>query len=231
MGLTYAAYSVVRNLTRSAPARAFDNARQVLELERLLGIDVELGIQTWALGHLPLVVLANYFYGSATFIVTASVLVHLYRRHPDHYRRLRRALLAIIGLALVGYAAFPLMPPRLLDRLGDGTAFGYADTLAQYPAFWSFASGSVDQVSNQFAAMPSLHCAFALWVAVATFPRARTRVGKVLAAGYPLITAGVVVITGNHYLLDVVGAAVVVAAGFAVSAAAAATSRIRIASR
>lgn len=220
----YAAYSVVRNLTRGDAARAFVNAQHVMNLERALHLDVEQGMQVWALAHLPLVIVANYFYGSATFVVTGTVLVHLYRRHPDEYRRLRRALTWIIGLALVGYVVFPLMPPRLLDRMGDGTVFGFTDTLARYPAFWSFASSSVDRVSNQFAAMPSLHCAFALWVAWALVPRCRTTAGRVAAAAYPVITVVVVVITGNHYLLDVVGAAAVVALG-------AMASRIRIASR
>src|SRR5699024_2082755 len=121
-----------------------------------IGLDIELSVQTWALSHQLLVVAANYFYGSATFVDTTSTLVYLCRRHPTDYRRLRAALLLLVGLAFIGYVTFPLMPPRLVDRLGDGTVYGFTDTMAEFPTFWSFASSTVDQVSNQFAAMPSL---------------------------------------------------------------------------
>ncbi len=214
---TYLAYSVVRNVTRSEPDRAFVNAQQVMAVQRHLGLAVEQGVQSWALGHPALIVAANYFYSSATFIITPLTLVFLYRRFPDHYLRLRRALAATIGLALAGYIAFPVMPPRLLDRMGDGTVYGFTDTLATYPTFWSFASATVANVSNQFAAMPSLHCGFALWTAWALAPRCRARATRWLALAYPAVTLGVVIVTGNHFVLDAVGAAAVVAAGAAVA--------------
>jgi len=213
----YAGYSVVRNLTRSDAAAAFTNAQRVIGLQQELGLTVEKRWQDWALDHHALIVGANYFYGSATFIVTTATLIHLYRRHRPDYLRLRRALLITVALAFGGYVTFPLMPPRLLDRLGDGTVFGFVDTMAAYPTPWSFASGTVDRVTNQFAAMPSLHCAFALWCAWVLVPRCRRGLPRLAAALYPLVTLVVVVITGNHYLLDAVGAVVVVVAGIVVA--------------
>ena len=80
------------------------------------------------------------------------------------------------------------MPPRLLDGFCNSYAvrlpchYGFVDTLAKDPAFWSFNSGAVSKISNQFAAMPSVHCAWALWCACALVPRLQARWAKVLAA-------------------------------------------------
>ena len=85
------------------------------------------------------------------------------------------------GLALIGFALFPLMPPRLLDPHTYAFVhhdYGFVDTLAKDPAFWSFNSGAVSKISNQFAAMPSVHCAWALWCACALVPAAEARVGE-----------------------------------------------------
>ncbi len=215
----YASYTMVRNFTRGDAAVAFANAERVMRLQQRLGLNVELAWQAWVLPHTWVVVAANYFYGSANFVVTVGVLIWCYRRFPADYRLVRRSLSALILVSLAAYVAFPLMPPRLLDRLGSGAApgissgSGFVDTMATYPTFWSFASSSVDKVTNQFAAMPSLHCAFAIWCAWALVPRCRRRATKTVAVLYPIVTAAVVVVTGNHFLLDIVGGAVVVVIG------------------
>ena len=69
------------------------------------------------------------------------------------------------------------MPPRLLDTM-PGADYGFVDTLAKYPTFWTFNSGAMKKISNQYAAMPSVHCAWALWCACALVPRAETHVGE-----------------------------------------------------
>jgi len=210
---------MVRNLTRGEANVALANAERVMRLQQGLGLNVESAWQAAVLPHTWLVVAANYFYGSANFVVTVSVLIWVYRRFPADYRLVRRALSALILVSLAVYMTFPLMPPRLLERFGPAgtsgasTGPGFVDTMATYPTFWSFATGSVDKVTNQFAAMPSLHCAFAIWCAWVLVPRCRRRITKGLALLYPGVTAGVVVITGNHFLLDIVGGAVVVALG------------------
>jgi membrane-associated phospholipid phosphatase len=75
----------------------------------------------------------------------------------------------------------------------------------------------MQSVSNQYAAMPSLHVGWALWCALALVPNVRRRSVKVLAALYPVVTVFTVVVTGNHFWLDAVGGIVVVAAGFALA--------------
>ena len=76
-------------------------------------------------------------------------------------------------LALIGFKLFPLMPPRLLLD----ASYGFVDTLARYPTFWSFNSGAVSKISNQYAAMPSVHVAWATWCALVFAPRVKHRWG------------------------------------------------------
>ncbi|HEX5614232.1 MAG TPA: phosphatase PAP2 family protein, partial [Acidimicrobiia bacterium] len=151
------------------------------------------------------------FYGSLHFIVTIGAALFLYRWFADDYPRFRNTLATTTALALVGFVLFPLAPPRLMD------GFGFVDTLAEYPTFWSFNSGAVSKVSNQYAAMPSVHCAWALWCALVFVPRVRPPALKVLAALYPALTVVVIVVTGNHYWLDAVGGFLVLGVGYTIA--------------
>jgi membrane-associated phospholipid phosphatase len=101
------------------------------------------------------------------------------------------------------------MPPRLLPE-----SYGFVDTLAKYPTLWSFSSGQVAKLSNQYAAMPSVHCAWALFCACALVPRVRHTWAKVLAALYPVLTVVAIVLTGNHYWLDAVGGFAILGVGY-----------------
>jgi membrane-associated phospholipid phosphatase len=87
----------------------------------------------------------------------------------------------------------------------------------QYPTFWSFIDEGMKTISNQFAAMPSLHCGWAFWGLAVFFPRVKTWWGKTLAVLYPVTTIFVVVITGNHYFLDAVGGLAIMVVGHAVA--------------
>lgn len=212
--VVYLAYETVRNLSAGGRQAAFDNALRIIDWQRALGIYHELAVQQWALGWTPLIVVSNYFYGVAYIAATIATLLWLYHRAPSAYRRWRNTLAFGTLLGLVGFATFPLMPPRLLDQLGDGRHFGFVDTLVSYPTLWSFDSSAMQAVSNQFAAMPSLHCGWAFWAAAALLPRVRTWVMRVLVALYPVATVFVVVVTGNHFVLDAVGGAAVFAVGY-----------------
>ncbi len=210
----YAVYELVRSRAVSGAGKAFDNALLIIDIQKVLGINHELAIQEWSLHFRPLIIAANYFYGSAYLIVTFAVIVWLYRRRSDAYPLWRNTLAFLTTLGLLGFALFPLMPPRLLDTLGDGRTFGFVDTLFEYPTFWNFNSEGMRTVSNPFAAMPSLHCAWALWAACALYPRVRSNWARGLAVAYPVVTVYVVVATGNHYLLDAVGGAIVFGVGY-----------------
>jgi hypothetical protein len=215
----YVVYSQIRNLNGNSlldpPAHALEHAKQIIELEQRLGIFHEARFQDWAEHFTPLIVAANYFYGSLHFIVTIFAGVFLYRRYSDDYPRFRNALGITTALALIGFSLYPLTPPRLLHMYG--VDYGFSDTLAQYPTFWSFNSGGVKSFSNQFAAMPSVHCAWSAWCALALVPRLKSRAWRILAALYPLMTLVVIVITGNHYFLDAVGGWLILAIGWFLS--------------
>lgn len=214
----YIVYSAIRNANGSDPADAFRNARQMISLEHRLGMFHEATIQDWALHFRPLIIAANYLYGSLHFIVTIWVAVWLYRRFSDDYPRFRNTLAITTAVALIGFTLYPLMPPRLIDQYalehGFQLRWGFVDTLAKYPTPWSFSSGPAARVSNQFAAMPSVHIAWATWCALAMVPRMKARGGKILAAGYPVLTLVVIVITANHYVIDAVGGWLILAIGW-----------------
>jgi hypothetical protein len=213
----YVVYESIRDISQGKPSTAFHNALRIIDWQQALSIYHEKAIQDWALNWTALIVASNYFYGSAYIGVSIVILVWLYRRFPDDYPLLRNTLAIGTMLGLVGFAAFPLMPPRLLDVMGDGQVFGYVDTLVKYPTFWSFESPAMQKISNQFAAMPSLHCGWAVWGMGALLPRVRTWWMRTLAVLYPIATTFVVVATGNHYFLDAVGGAVIFAIGYGVA--------------
>ena len=209
----YFVYSMIRNFNsrdaRHLQALALSHARAIIHLQQTLGINHEEAIQEWALKTRALIVGANYFYGSFHFLVTIGVGIFLYRRFQDDYPLWRNTIAITTALALIGFTLWPLMPPRLLPQ-----NFGFIDTLDRYPTFWSFDSGTLHNVSNQFAAMPSVHCAWALWCACALVPRLKSTWSKVVAALYPVCTVSVIIITGNHYLLDAVAGFAILGIGY-----------------
>lgn len=208
----YLVYTMVRNSSAGSTALAFEHAREIMRWQGMLGLNFEESLQDWALHFKPLIIALNYIYGSLHFVVTAGVIIFLFRRHPGIYRRWRNTLAVTTGLALVGFIAWPLMPPRLLpDR------YGFVDTLARYPTLWSFDSGALQDISNQYAAMPSLHFAWALFCACALASRLRHPLARMAAWSYPPLTLVAIVITGNHFVLDAAGGAAVFGAGYLVA--------------
>jgi hypothetical protein len=212
----YGIYSAIRDVSGSHQQRAFDNARHIISIEHHLGIFHEVTIQHWALHFTPLIITANYMYGSLHFVVTIGVAVWLFRSYSDDYPRYRNTLAITTALALIGFTIFPLMPPRLLLADG-GLHIGFVDTLEKYKTIWSFDSGPAAKVSNQYAAMPSVHIAWSTWCALALVPRMKTLPRKVLAASYPVMTLIVIVITANHYLIDAAGGLLILSIGWLVA--------------
>ena len=213
----YGVYSVIRNMNSGSlaapPPHASDHARQVIEFEQRFGLFQEHRLQDMAEHFTPLIVAANYFYGSFHFVVTIGVGIFLFRKWTNDYPRYRNALAIATALALIGFTLYPLVPPRLLWMYG-ADHYGFHDTLQTYPTFWSFNSGGMKEISNQFAAMPSVHCAWATWCAVALYSRVKQRWAKVLAVIYPITTLYVIIITANHYWIDAIGGLLILALGF-----------------
>ena len=217
----YVVYSSIRNLFGSESISAADalaNAERIIDLERSIGLYRELGLQQAFVDHRWFIQFWNLFYGTFHFTVTVFALVWVYRRFPHLYARHRSTFLCTTGLALFGFALFPLMPPRLLSDCGEfggclATLHPYMDTVAEVGGLWSFDSGTMQSVSNQYAAMPSLHFAWAAWCALVIWPIVSNRMARVLVAVYPIATLFAVVVTGNHFWLDAVGGLVVLGVG------------------
>ncbi len=220
----YAVYSAVRNQFGSEavnPASALRNADRVIDFQLALKLYHEETIQDWFEGSDWFFTFWNMWYGYPHFVVTLGVMVWLYRRHPVRYRRWRSALAATTGLALIGFATFPLMPPRLLGDCGPygGCQEGhrFVDTLAEFGGTWSFDSGAVQDLSNQYAAMPSLHIGWAAWCLLAAYPVVLRRRSKAALVAYPFATLFAIVVTANHYWIDAIGGLIVLGAGCVVS--------------
>jgi PAP2 superfamily len=231
----YGVYSTVRNQFGSAggPAGqsngiAYGHALDIIGIEHTLGLYFEPTVQRWYL-DLPAdgwIGFWNVFYGTAHFIVTAVALIALYRIDKVRYPVWRNTLVFTTLFALIGFASFSLMPPRLLDetfdRFGPPPALDdeadehgdMVDTLATYPTFWSFDSGTLKNISNQYAAMPSLHIAWSTWVALVLAPMFTRRFWKALVWLHPVATFFCIVVTANHYWLDAVGGLVILGAGY-----------------
>lgn len=208
--VAYSAYSMIRNAASGHEAAAFRRAEAILQVEQALHIDFELMINRAADRITWLIVGMNYYYATLHIAVTLAVLIWLYHSHPSHYRAARTALAATCAIALAGFYLFALAPPRFL------THYGFVDTVAVHDTWGSMASGDVGTLSNQYAAMPSLHIGWSLWCATAIVMLARYRWVRVLGAIYPVATLIVIVATANHFVLDAVGGVLVLAAGFAV---------------
>jgi membrane-associated phospholipid phosphatase len=199
------AYDAVNNLNPLRPTTATAHATRLMRLEMRLHLDPELGLNRWLGRHLGLGRLVGDYYDLAHLGVTLAVLGWIWWRHPARYRMLRNALLGINGLGFIVFWLFPVAPPRML------TAFGFIDVVAAAHSLGSWSSGSLASQANEYAAMPSLHVAWALWCAFAIWIVCKDNLRRVAAVGYAVATGLVVLATANHYFLDVVAGAMTAA--------------------
>jgi len=195
-------YETVRGVAESNPAVAFSNARAIVDFEQSTGLFFEQGLQAWAMGQRVLIDMANFMYVNSHFVMTTGALVWLYLRHNDRFYFVRNMFMIAMGLALVGYVLMPTAPPRFFPELG------FVDTIAYYVNV-KHDSGLVALFFNPYAAVPSMHVAFALMISIPALLVVRSRVAKVLWAAYPVVVTFVVIVTGNHWFMDAVAGAFV----------------------
>ncbi|WP_328875049.1 phosphatase PAP2 family protein [Streptomyces sp. NBC_00287] len=201
-------YKFGRQLATGHTGEAFHNAHRVWDLERAVHLPGEGAVQSVLLHGDTLVHVANTYYATVHFPATAAFLVWLYLRRPAHYVWARRILATVTAVALVGHLLFPLAPPRMLE------ATGLIDTARVYgPSVYG--PPSSDQLSNQFAAMPSLHFGWALMVAIGLIVATRSP-WRWLWLLHPTLTLLVIVGTANHYWLDAMVAAALLGLALAV---------------
>jgi membrane-associated phospholipid phosphatase len=208
----YYAYRIVRGVVDGQAVAAYEHAREVIHVERALGLFFEPALQDWTQGHGWLITVCNWMYVNSHFVVTTTFLGWLYLARNEAYYYVRNMFMVAMGLALVLYVAYPTAPPRFMPEQG------FTDTVAQFVG--PGAEGSANVLYNPYAAVPSMHVAFALMIAVPAVMLVRRRALKVLWAIYPAIVSFVVVATGNHFWIDgALGAAVAAVSAYAASAA------------
>jgi hypothetical protein len=175
---------------------AIANAWRVWDVQQLLRFPNEEALQDWVLQWPELAKAANWYYVAVHFPATLAFLAWGWlRRPPEEYRWARRLIITLTALALLLHIAMPLAPPRMLSSLG------FVDTMTVFGP--SAYSGDAATVSNQFAAMPSLHVGWALLIAVVVIRTARSR-WRWATIAHPVLTTLVVVVTANHYWIDAV---------------------------
>jgi hypothetical protein len=198
----YVAYQLVRGLVSGEQTLAFSNAQHIVHLERSLGAFFEPGLQQALLSHSWLIDLANFMYLNTHFVLTTSFLIWLYMRRNDNFYFVRNMFLVAMGLALIGYGLFPTAPPRLL------TAAGFTDTISSF-AHQNQDSAVASVFVNAYAAVPSMHIAFALMIGVPGMALCRSAAARAWWSAYPMLVFFVIVVTANHFWFDAAcGAAV-----------------------
>ncbi|WP_314411333.1 bifunctional glycosyltransferase 87/phosphatase PAP2 family protein [Streptomyces kroppenstedtii] len=209
----YSAYQQVRlaatgGTNTGGRATAEQHGEQIHSIEQFLFIDIEHWVNHTVVRIGWLEDFFNFYYTSFHFVVPLTVLGVLYARRPAEYRWARSALGFATLFALVGFWLYPLAPPRLMPGLG------FIDTVHGVQDFSQPDYGTLTALTNQYAAMPSLHFGWSLWCGLVIAILAPRWWMKALGLLHPLFTVSAIVATGNHWVLDAVGGAAVVGAGF-----------------
>ena len=196
---------------RGVAAAATGNAHALQAVERALGLDVELAANHWLVGHPAFIQPAVYYY-RLYYVVLLGVLVWIFVRHADVYVRARRTLVAMAVLVLPVFWVLPMSPPRFALP-------GIVDIIAEHDFVDGPATRSIESGHNLFSAMPSMHTAWSLWCGYAAWCALRaTRPRLALLPWlFPLGMITVVLTTGNHFVLDIVGSAALLAVSVAVA--------------
>jgi hypothetical protein len=212
IAVIYGLYSGARLLVRGDVDDAVEHGADILHVERFVHLDPEHWFNNLFTRHAFLGVPADFAYASLHYVVTPAVLIWLWRRRPSHYRVARTWLMISTLIGLVGFTVVPTAPPRLIGG-------GFIDTMAQYGSYgwWgtdASAPRGMGHLTNQYAAMPSLHVGWSLWCGLMLWRYGRNWAVRTLGVIYPLLTACVVMGTANHYLFDAAAGVAVMGVGY-----------------
>lgn len=207
--LAYNAYQVVRGIVDHDHALAITNSMHIIHFERSIGAFFEPGLQQAFLSHQWIIDLANFMYLNSHFVLTTLFLVWLYVKRNENFYFVRNMFLVAMALALIGYAVFPAAPPRMFPSVG------FTDTIAAF-THTNQDTAVTSLLVNPYAAVPSMHIAFALMIGVPGFVLSRTAAARMWWSAYPMIIFFVIVVTANHFWFDAaVGALVACLAAIA----------------
>jgi len=216
IGLIVAAwvlYSFARSFSGDDVAEAIRNGRLLLGWDDALGFGWTMELNRWATEHALIAVPFAFEYASLHYVVTPLVIVWLWQRRPQKYRSALTALALMTAVGLAFYVLLPVAPPRLLPDTG------WVDTMKAWShiGWWGGAASApagLEHLTDQYAAMPSLHVGWAVWCAWVWRSSGNALVRR-FGWVYPASIATAVVLTANHYVLDVVVGALL--AGIAVT--------------
>jgi hypothetical protein len=214
----YYLYRIVRGAVDGKAAAAFENARHLIDFERGTHTFIEPAVQRWAEGSSFLIHGASYMYLNSQFLITTTALAFLYLAHNQSFYFVRNMFLISMLLALVGYVIYPTAPPRFMPE------WGFHDSVATITGVTGDTSAA-NALYNPFAAVPSMHVAFALMIGWPLARLVRWRALKVFWSIYPFIITFVVISTGNHFWADAALGAMVAAVSACVSHALLARAR------
>jgi PAP2 superfamily len=209
----YFAYSLVRGLVEGRATAAFQHARELISLERTLHLFVEPSVQAWASGSHLVMVVASWLYVNGQTSITIAGLLYLYLRHNRSFYFVRNMFMIAMAIALVGYTVFPTAPPRFMPE------WGFIDSVSDLTGVHvSHTSGAMSALINPYAAVPSMHVAFALMIGWPLARLARNSLVRALWLLYPFLMAFVIVVTANHFIFDaLLGALTAGASAYAAS--------------
>jgi hypothetical protein len=190
----YYAYRLVRGAVLGNTVVAFAHARSLVGVERGAHLFFEPALQKWALGEHWTIDAANWLYVNSHFMLTTAFLIWLYFVRNEAFYFVRNMFMIAMGLALVLYIVFPAAPPRMLPE------WGFTDTVANWVG--QSATNTAGVFYNPYAAVPSMHVAFAFMIGIPAMRLMRYRILKVAWAVYPVLIVFVVLVTANHFWID-----------------------------
>ena len=201
-------YFLVRGLTESAEDVAVAHARDLVAFEQAIGIHVEPDMQSWIEPSSLLVTIANWIYIWGHWPVIIATMIWLVALHRRVFLRLRDAMLVSGALGMLVFVSYPVAPPRLagLGLVDTVTERSRAYRVLQPPAF-----------VDQYAAMPSLHSGWDLLVGMSIVAAASTVWLRMVGFALPVLMTFAVIVTANHYIVDVVAGIALVLIGYAVA--------------
>jgi hypothetical protein len=202
----YFAYFLVRGATEGDVAEALRHANAIEQFERSRGIYIEPALQAAIVGERWIVDAVNWIYLWGHWPVIGLTAVWLYMQRPKQFRLFRNAFLISGAIGLVFFATFPTAPPRLAE-------LGLVDTVTEHADFYRLLQPR--ELTNQYAAFPSLHFGWNLLVGIALVTASRRSLVRAFGALSPVLMLAAIVLTANHYVIDALAGGVVALLGLA----------------
>ena len=189
--------------------QASQNAYDIINLEKLLGIFFEQGFQSFFLHSTFLIHVVNTIYTIFYYPVLIIFAMWAFIYHQQQYLIVRNVLVISATIAFICFALYPVAPPRMLPE------FGFIDTMATHGVL-NYGSTLLNNITNHYAAMPSCHFGWSLLIGIATIHIAKAWWLKIFGALLPSLMLVSILATANHFILDAVGGAIVIGLSYGI---------------